>query len=92
MISSSLLAATDPAALQNACGDNTGWLCEQVFDWTGSKRWARVAEWFVAKPLTILVIILGAALAAIKLASATGDDDSSIPSETPTNKEICRRR
>ena len=65
MISSSLLAATDPAALQNACGDNTGWLCEQVFDWTGSKRWARVAEWFVAKPLTILVIIIGAALAAI---------------------------
>ena len=65
MISSSLLAATDPAALQDACGDNTGWLCEQVFDWTGSKRWARVAEWFVAKPLTILVIIIGAALAAI---------------------------
>ena len=65
MISSSLLAATDPAALQNACGDNTGWLCEHVFDWTGSKRWARAAEWFVAKPLTILVIIIGAALVAI---------------------------
>ena len=60
-----LLAAADPADLAAACGDNTGWFCERVFDWTGSKAWARAAEWFVAKPLTILAVIVIAALVAM---------------------------
>ena len=60
-----LLSATDPAALNDACGDNTGWFCERVFEWTGSKAWARVAEWFIAKPLAILLVIVVAAFVAM---------------------------
>lgn len=60
-----LLAETDPAALKDACGDNTGWFCERVFDWTGSKTWARAAEWFIAKPLSILLVIVVAAVVAM---------------------------
>lgn len=60
-----LLATSDPSELAAACGDNTGWFCERVFDWTGSKAWARAAEWVVAKPLTILVVIVIAALVAM---------------------------
>lgn len=65
MIGSSLLAATDPAALQDACGDDTGWFCERVFEWTGSKAWAHVAEWFIAKPLAILIVVIVAAVVAM---------------------------
>lgn len=65
MITTSILATTDPAALQDACGDGAGWFCERVFEWTGSKAWAHAAEWFVAKPLAILVVIVVAALVAI---------------------------
>jgi len=59
-----LLAATDPSALTDACGDDPGWLCERVFDATGSKFWAGVTEWVVAKPLIILLTILLAAIVA----------------------------
>lgn len=65
MIHPSLFASTDPAALQDACGDDTGWFCERVFEWTGSKAWAHAAEWFLAKPLAILLVIIGAALVAV---------------------------
>jgi small conductance mechanosensitive channel len=65
VINSLVLAATDPAALAEACGDNTGWFCERVFEWTGSKAWARAAEWFVAKPLSILCVVIIAGLVAM---------------------------
>ena len=65
MIDSLVLAATDPAALEAACGENTGWFCERVFEWTGSKRWAHAAEWFIAKPLSILLIVVGAGIVAM---------------------------
>ena len=60
-----LLAETDPTALTNACGDNTGWFCERVFEWTGSKAWARAAEWVIAKPLSIFLVVLIAAIVAM---------------------------
>ena len=65
MINSLVLAETDPAALQDACGDNTGWFCERVFEWTGSKAWARAAEWFIAKPLSILLVVVVAGVVAM---------------------------
>ena len=65
MIDPFLLAAADPTALNDACGDDIGWFCERVFDWTGSKAWARAAEWFVAKPLSILVVVILAGIAAV---------------------------
>ncbi|MEX1217214.1 MAG: mechanosensitive ion channel family protein [Acidimicrobiales bacterium] len=65
MISSFVLAATDPVALENACGDNHGWFCDRVFEWTGSEAWAHAAEWFVAKPLSILLVVIAAGLFAM---------------------------
>lgn len=65
MIGSFLLATTDPTALQDACGDNTGWICERIFEWTDSKAWARAAEWFIAKPLSILFVVVIAGIVAM---------------------------
>ena len=59
-----ILAATDPTALEDACGKDPKWVCERVFDATGSKAWATAVDWAVAKPLTILVIVIIAAIAA----------------------------
>lgn len=59
-----LLAATDPTALTDACGDDPHWFCERVFDWTDSKTWARFGEWVVAKPITLLVVVIAAAVIA----------------------------
>jgi small conductance mechanosensitive channel len=60
-----LTAAESPSPeLVAACGDDPGWGCEHVYDWTGSKWWANAAEWLLAKPLTILVIVLVASIVA----------------------------
>lgn len=60
-----LSASADlPADLVSACGEDPGWGCENVYDWTGSKWLANAVEWVLAKPLTILVILLLAALVA----------------------------
>ena len=59
-----LLAATDPTALTDACGATPGWICERVFDATDSRAWAKSVEWVVAKPLTILITIVIAAILA----------------------------
>lgn len=53
-----------PADLVDACGDDPGWGCEHVYDWTGSKWLATTVEWVLAKPLTILIIVLIAAVVA----------------------------
>lgn len=48
--------------LDEACGTNPTWVCRHVYDWTGNQTLAGFAEWFVAKPLTILAIIVVAVL------------------------------
>ena len=53
-----------PADLVDACGADPGWACEHVYDWTGSKWWANAAEWLLAKPITILAIVLVASIVA----------------------------
>ena len=55
--------------LDDACGTNPSWTCRTVYDfasehgWSDPATWAGAAEWFVAKPLTILLIALLAILA-----------------------------
>ncbi len=44
--------------LSQACGQNPSWACRWVYDWTGSDAWAGVADWIVAKPLAIIVILV----------------------------------
>jgi small conductance mechanosensitive channel len=48
--------------LDEACGDDKSWACRWIFDWTGSNTWAGVADWVIAKPLAIAVVVLGAFL------------------------------
>jgi small-conductance mechanosensitive channel len=49
--------------LDAACGTEKSWACRWIYDWTGSDTWAGVADWVLAKPLAILIIVLVAFLA-----------------------------
>ncbi len=40
------------------CGTEPSWICERIFDWTGSAGFASASVWIVDKPLTVLVILL----------------------------------
>jgi small conductance mechanosensitive channel len=51
------------ANLQDACGDTPGWLCEKVYDWTGNTAVTTAVDWFVARPLNVLIIVLVAFIA-----------------------------
>jgi len=58
-------AAGDDAGLLDACGQDPTWMCEQVYDWTGSAALANVADWIIGRPLTIAVILLVGWLATV---------------------------
>ena len=45
------------AALTDACGEDPGAICEAVYDATDSEAWAKAADWFIGRPLTILLIV-----------------------------------
>lgn len=53
--SGALESITNPSA---ACGTNPSWACRWVYDWTGSDSWAGIADWMLAKPLAIVVLVL----------------------------------
>lgn len=48
--------------LVDACGGTPGWVCEQVYDLTGSEAASRVVDWLVGAPLAALAILVGAAV------------------------------
>ncbi len=48
----------DDSGLIDACGLEPGAVCEAVWDATESERWAKIADWFIGKPLTILIILV----------------------------------
>ncbi|MBT8241286.1 MAG: mechanosensitive ion channel family protein [Acidimicrobiia bacterium] len=48
------------ADLTSACGTNPGLFCEFVYNQTNSDVAARIATWFVDRPLRILLILLAA--------------------------------
>ena len=45
-------------ALTDACGEEPGVACRNVFDWTENEFLADVAEWLVDRPLRIALILL----------------------------------
>ncbi len=51
-------AINDLTNLDQACGTDPSWACRWIYDLTGSQSWAGVADWVLAKPLAILLIVL----------------------------------
>jgi small-conductance mechanosensitive channel len=49
-------------ALIDACGASPSWVCEATHDLTGSELTARAVDWFVARPLAAVAIVVVAAL------------------------------
>ena len=85
MMSAVILAQTttttsNPAAeaiqsvtdISQSCGQDPSWACRVVFDWTGSSTWAGAANWLVAKPVAILVILVVAWITARILRAVVG--------------------
>ncbi len=57
-------ASTDQG-LADACGEsNRGFVCERVYDWTGSDGWATAADWLLDRPIRIALILVVAWLVA----------------------------
>jgi len=45
-------------AVGDVCGDRDGAVCEAVWDATGNRHLARLADWFIGRPLTVVGIIV----------------------------------
>ena len=56
-----MLFASSPGAI-DACGDRPGLVCEWVYDSTHKTRLAEIADWLVARPLRIALVIAVALL------------------------------
>jgi hypothetical protein len=50
--------------LQDACGSDPNLICEWVFERTDSEAWASIADWFLDRPLRVVLIVVLAWLAA----------------------------
>jgi small conductance mechanosensitive channel len=49
----------DPEQLAEACGETPSWVCEQTMEWTGgNESVSRTVDFLLAKPLTILLILV----------------------------------
>lgn len=62
MPSDVVMAVPPDDALRDACGDAPSWACEAAWDLSGNDLAARAVDWFVARPLAAVVIVIVAAL------------------------------
>ena len=44
--------------LQEACGENPGSVCRQIFEWTGNSFLADALQWLIGRPLRIIIILI----------------------------------
>ena len=56
------LAAVSDGRVHSVCGDPAGFFCREVLTRTENRTLAEIADFIIGKPLTILVILLGALL------------------------------
>ena len=57
-------AGLDPQTIEDACGSDPSWACQQVLEWTdGNEFLARTIDFIIAKPIQILFIVLLAFIA-----------------------------
>ena len=64
-MASALLPAQTEQELLEACGEEPGWLCEWVWDTTSNETLAKLSDWFVGTPITVIGILLGAWILAL---------------------------
>ena len=50
--------------LESACGTTPNLICEWVFERSDSDVWARLADWFIDRPLRVVLILVMAWFAA----------------------------
>lgn len=53
---------SDPEGLESACGDDPGYLCEHVYDWTENETLAKAANWLGDVPVSIFFIVVTAVI------------------------------
>src|ERR1044072_223541 len=76
----------DPLALQPPpCGGDGGW-CQTIYSGTNNKWLASSSHWLIAKPITIILIIIGALIVRAvarrlidRLTNATGGQIPTLP-------------
>lgn len=51
-------AAVSAEQVRLTCGQEPGWFCRNVLEWTGNRTLADVADFIIGKPLTILAILV----------------------------------
>jgi small-conductance mechanosensitive channel len=56
------LSAVSTDRLNSVCGDPPGFFCREVLNRTENRTLAEIADFIIGKPLTILAIVLGAAI------------------------------
>lgn len=59
-----LVAQSSQPDVTDACGEaGQGFICERIYDWTGNEALATASDWFLDRPLRILLVLLVAWLA-----------------------------
>ncbi|MGD9734652.1 MAG: mechanosensitive ion channel family protein [Solirubrobacterales bacterium] len=66
------LAEVSAAELKRSCGEEAGFVCRHVLEWTGSEEVAEIAQWSLDVPLKIVAIALGALVISWMLRRAIG--------------------
>ncbi|MGH9245785.1 MAG: mechanosensitive ion channel family protein [Acidimicrobiales bacterium] len=55
-----MILQADPEQVEDVCGADSSFWCEKMLDWTDNEVVARIADWFVDKPVKILFIFAAA--------------------------------
>jgi small conductance mechanosensitive channel len=53
-------AAVSAEQVRRTCGEDPGWFCRNVLDWSGNRTLAEAADFIIGKPLTIIGILVTA--------------------------------
>ena len=51
-------AAVSAERVRQVCGDEPGWFCRDVLDWTDDDTLADAADFLIGKPLKIVLIVV----------------------------------
>jgi hypothetical protein len=54
------IAAVSAEQVRAACGEDPGWFCRNVLDWTENRTLAELADFILGKPITIIAILVAA--------------------------------